>query len=105
MGVTATILNPPLFIIVGKLATIGEAFTNPLKRSFARHTLPPPDQVADMPRPRFVVGKFLGNEDTVLGAVALVLHQHGRLANSAGIRIKSTRIIGAISDSKSQPSK
>jgi predicted NBD/HSP70 family sugar kinase len=81
MGITASILNPPLFIIVGKLATIGRAFFEPLERSFARHTLPPPDQVADMRRPKIVVGKFLGNDDTVLGAVALVLHQHGRIAS------------------------
>jgi predicted NBD/HSP70 family sugar kinase len=80
MGVTATILNPPLFIIVGKLATIGEAFLMPLERSFSRNTLPPPDQLIETTRPRFVVGKFLGNDDTVLGAVALVLHQHGRVA-------------------------
>lgn len=85
MGITASILNPPLFVIVGKLATIGKAFTEPLEKSFARHSLPPPDQVSDMPRPRFVVGKFLGNDDTVMGAVALVLHQHGRITGEASL--------------------
>lgn len=81
MGITASILNPPLFVIVGKLAAIGDAFVEPLKRSFARHTLPPPDQGVELSGPRFVIGKFLGNDDTVLGAVALVLHQHGRIAD------------------------
>ncbi|WFS03058.1 ROK family transcriptional regulator [Rhizobium tumorigenes] len=79
MGIAATILNPPLFVIVGKLAAIGEAFLTPMERSFLRHTLQPPDQLIETTRPRFVVGKFLGNDDTVLGAVALVLHQHGRV--------------------------
>ncbi|MBZ5762360.1 ROK family transcriptional regulator [Rhizobium sp. VS19-DR104.2] len=79
IGIAATILNPPLFVIVGKLAAIGEAFLMPMERSFSRHTLPPPDQLIETTRPRFVVGKFLGNDDTVLGAVALVLHQHGRV--------------------------
>lgn len=92
MGITASILNPPLFIIVGKLATVGKAFTEPLQRSFARHTLPPPDQVADMQRPRFAVGKFLGNDDTVLGAVALVLHQHGRITGTSGRPRSSERV-------------
>jgi predicted NBD/HSP70 family sugar kinase len=82
MGITSTILNPPLFIIAGKLATIGEAFTKPLEKSFARHSLAPPEHAPDIRKPRFVVGKFEGNDDTVLGAVALVLRQHGRIAKS-----------------------
>jgi predicted NBD/HSP70 family sugar kinase len=82
MGITASILNPPLFIIAGKLATVGDAFVDRLKSSFERHTLPPPDG-SGHPRPRFVIGKFLANDDTVMGAVALVLHQHGRIAGEA----------------------
>lgn len=85
MGITATILNPPLFIIAGKLATVGDAFVERLKSSFERHTLPPPDS-GQHPRPRFVIGKFLANDDTVMGAVALVLHQHGRIAGQAARR-------------------
>ena len=34
IGIAATILNPPLFVIVGKLAAIGEAFLTPMERSF-----------------------------------------------------------------------
>lgn len=79
MGITSSIINPPLFIIAGKLATIGEPFLAPLKRSFSRHTLPAPKHVPDSQQPRFVVGTFAGNDDTVMGAVALVLRQHGRI--------------------------
>lgn len=84
MGITSTILNPPLFIIAGKLATAGELFMAPLRKSFARHSLPPPAHDPKARRPKFVLAKFLGNDDTVMGAVALVLRQHGRI--SAGTR-------------------
>lgn len=80
MGITSTILNPPLFIIAGKLATAGDAFMAPLKKSYARHSLPPPAHDPSARRPRFALGKFVGNDDTVMGAVALVLRQHGRIA-------------------------
>jgi predicted NBD/HSP70 family sugar kinase len=81
MGITSSILNPPLFIIAGKLATIGKPFLEPLERSFARHTLPLPEHAPGVGAPRFVVARFLGNDDTVMGAVALVLRQHGRIAD------------------------
>ncbi len=80
MGITSSILNPPLFVIAGKLATIGKAFLEPLERSFNRHTLQHPD-LPGVSAPRFVVAKFLGNDDTVMGAVALVLRQHGRIVS------------------------
>ncbi|QFY63244.1 ROK family transcriptional regulator (plasmid) [Rhizobium grahamii] len=82
MGITSSILNPPLFVIAGKLATIGKAFLEPLERSFNRHTLQHPD-LPGVSAPRFVVAKFLGNDDTVMGAVALVLRQHGRIVSPA----------------------
>ncbi len=81
MGLTATILNPPLFVIAGKLAMVGDFFVERLQKSFERHTLPQME-VQGKGRPRFVVGKFLGNDDTVMGAVALVLHQHGKVTAS-----------------------
>ena len=81
MGITSSILNPPLFIIAGKLATIGQPFLEPLERSFHRHTLPLPLSAPGVASPRFVVARFLGNDDTVMGAVALVLRQHGRIAD------------------------
>ena len=84
MGITCTILNPPLFVIAGKLAAIGDLFMKPLIDSFARHSLPAPINAPEVRRPKFVLGKFLGNDDTVMGAVALVLRQHGRVAAGAG---------------------
>lgn len=83
MGIAFTILNPPLFIIAGKLAEVGESFIDGLERSFARHSVAPPAHSPEKRRPRFVVGTFRGNDDTVMGAVALVLRQHGRITNEA----------------------
>jgi predicted NBD/HSP70 family sugar kinase len=83
MGLAFTILNPPLFIIAGKLAEVGESFTAGLEKSFARHSVAPPAHSPEKRKPRFVVGTFRGNDDTVMGAVALVLRQHGRIANAA----------------------
>ncbi|OQP87484.1 hypothetical protein BTR14_06005 [Rhizobium rhizosphaerae] len=80
MGTTATMINPPLFIIAGKMATIGANFLEPLERSFRRSILPQPD-FPDLKPPRIVVARFLGNDDTVMGAVALVLRQHGRIVS------------------------
>jgi predicted NBD/HSP70 family sugar kinase len=80
MGITSTILSPPLFIIAGKLASLGDIFVGALQRSFARHAVQPPSHAHHVRNPRFVVGKFLANDDTVLGAVALVLHQHGSVS-------------------------
>lgn len=81
MGITSTILSPPLFVIAGKLASIGDMFTAALEKSFARHSVPPPVDAPHIRRTRFATGRFLGNDDTVLGAVALVLHQHGQISN------------------------
>ncbi|TCR67924.1 ROK family protein [Rhizobium sp. BK376] len=81
MGIIGTILNPPLFVIAGKLAAIGKNFLEPLERSLRRYMLPQPENVSGLPIPRFVVARFLGNDDTVMGAVALVLRQHGKIAS------------------------
>lgn len=85
MGLTYTILNPPLFIIAGKLAEVGDLFIGALEKSFSRHSVAPPPHAPDKRRPRFVVGTFRGNDDTVMGAVALVLRQHGRIANDVAL--------------------
>lgn len=79
MGITSTILSPPLFIIAGKMASLGDIFLNALHKSFVRHAVRPPAHATHIRSPRFVVAKYLANDDTVLGAVALVLHQHGRV--------------------------
>ena len=72
-------LDTPLFIITGGLARTGELFLEPLRQSYERHTLCKSAMLPADRRPRFVLGKFLAN-DTVLGAVALVLHQQSRIA-------------------------
>jgi len=79
VGLLGTTLNTPLFVIAGAMAKAGDLFLGPLERSYERHTLCksillPPDR-----RPRFATARFLSN-DTVLGAVALVLHQQSRIA-------------------------
>jgi len=79
MAVTSKILSPPLFIIAGKLAAIGEHFTRRLELSFVRHMQQPFAGSSQNELPRLAVGKFIANDDTVMGAVALVLHQHGRI--------------------------
>ncbi|MAM12047.1 MAG: hypothetical protein CML23_16645 [Rhizobiaceae bacterium] len=79
MGITSTILSPSLFVVAGKLASVGEPFMSALTRSFAKNAVQRAETAADVPIPEFVVGKFAGNDDTVLGAAALVLHQHGRV--------------------------
>ncbi len=79
MGITSTILSPPLFVIAGKLASLGEIFITALEKHFARHSVQPPPHARHIRNPKIMVGKFLANDDTVLGAVALVLHQHGRV--------------------------
>lgn len=80
MGIASTIISPPLFVISGKLALAGEPFVAALRRNFARHSLRPPNYAPELRSPRFVTGKFTGNDDTVMGAVALVLHQHGQVS-------------------------
>jgi predicted NBD/HSP70 family sugar kinase len=79
VGLIGTVLDTPLFIITGGLARTGELFLEPLRQSYERHTLCKSAMLPADRRPRFVLGKFLAN-DTVLGAVALVLHQQSRIA-------------------------
>lgn len=78
-GLVGTVLDPPVVIVAGGLAKAGELFLDRFVKSYDRHasaksaTLPPER------RQRFLLGRFLAN-DTVLGAVALVLHQQCRIA-------------------------
>jgi predicted NBD/HSP70 family sugar kinase len=78
-GLIGTALDPSLFVITGGLAQAGELFLDPLMASYERHSLCKSSMLPAERRPRFVLGKFLSN-DTVLGAVALVLHQQSRIA-------------------------
>jgi predicted NBD/HSP70 family sugar kinase len=75
LAMVGTIINPPLFIIGGKLALAGELLFTPLRKSYERHTLIKPH---DGTPTRINVGKFTEN-DSLLGAVALVLDNHQAL--------------------------
>jgi predicted NBD/HSP70 family sugar kinase len=75
LAMVGTIINPPLFIIGGKLALAGELLFAPLRKSYERHTLIKPYDGAPT---RINVGKFTEN-DSLLGAVALVLDNHQAL--------------------------
>ncbi|MDR3440270.1 ROK family transcriptional regulator [Telmatospirillum sp.] len=79
LGLIGTALNPPLFVIAGGLARTNELFLDRLVQSYERHTLCKSALLPEGQRARFAVGRFLAN-DTVLGAVALVLHQQSRIA-------------------------
>lgn len=77
IGITSTILSPPDIIIAGKIAAIGPGFLRAVEQNFEKHAVRPPAHAPHVRKPNFIIGKFLRNDDTVLGAVALVLHQHG----------------------------
>ncbi len=75
LGLIGTILNPPLIVVSGRLAQAGELLLNPLRASYERHTLVKAEDVPADLRTKFVPGQFLRN-DSVLGAVGLVLRHH-----------------------------
>lgn len=75
LAMIGTILNPPVFIIGGRLALAGELLLSPMRQAFHRHTLIKPH---DGLSTDIVVGKFTEN-DSLLGAVALVLDNHQSL--------------------------
>ena len=52
---------------------------DPLIASYERHTLIKLEDAPESQRVRIVVGRFTEN-DSLLGAVALVLRRHGRLS-------------------------
>jgi predicted NBD/HSP70 family sugar kinase len=79
LGIVGTIINPDLFVISGGLAAAGEILLEPLRASYEKHTLVKRDDLDGAQAPRFTVGRFLDN-DSCMGAVGLVLRQHGRLA-------------------------
>lgn len=75
LAMIATMINPPLFIIGGRMALAGELLLAPMRNALNRHTLikPHDDSPVEM-----MVGKFTEN-DSLLGAVALVLDNHPSL--------------------------
>jgi predicted NBD/HSP70 family sugar kinase len=79
LGMIGAILNPGLIILGGRGALAGSLLIDPLIASYERHTLIKRQDVPESQRVRFVVGRFTQN-DSLMGAVALVLRRHGRLA-------------------------
>jgi predicted NBD/HSP70 family sugar kinase len=71
-------LNPPLFVIGGRGALAGDLLLGPLIAAYERHTLIRREDVPEAMRPKFLVGRFTEN-DSLMGAVGLVLRHHGRL--------------------------
>ncbi len=71
-------LNPPLFVIAGRGALAGGLLLQPLIAAYEKHTLIRREDVPEAMRPKFVVGRFTEN-DSLMGAVGLVLRHHGRL--------------------------
>lgn len=78
LGIIGSILNPPLIIIGGHMALAGDILLKPLAAAYERHTLIRADDVPPALRTRITVGRFTDN-DSLLGAVGLVLRHHGRL--------------------------
>jgi predicted NBD/HSP70 family sugar kinase len=78
LGVIGAVLNPGLFVISGRGAYAGDLLLKPLVESYQRHFFIKRDDVPAALATRFVIGKFLAN-DSLLGAVGLVLRHRGRL--------------------------
>ncbi len=78
LAMVGTIINPPLFIIGGRLALAGELLLAPMRKSYERHTL---IKSHDGAPTKITVGKFTEN-DSLLGAVALVLDNHQALISA-----------------------
>ena len=78
LGVIGAVLNPGLFVIAGGGACAGALLLKPLIGSYERHFFIKRNDVPAALATRFVIGKFLAN-DSLMGAVGLVLRHRGRL--------------------------
>jgi len=78
LGLIGTILNPPLIIIGGRIALVGDILLAPLIEAYEKHTLIKARDLSEPLRTRITIGKFTEN-DALLGAVGLVLRDQGRL--------------------------
>ncbi len=76
LGMIGTIINPPLIVIGGRMALAGELLLAPLRASYEKHTLVKSRDVNAASRTQIVKGQFTEN-DSVLGAVGLVLRREG----------------------------
>ena len=79
LAMVGSIVNPPLFVIGGVLATADELLLAPLRAAYEKHALIKRSDMAQGKYPAFVRARFLDN-DNCMGAVGLVLRHSGRLA-------------------------
>lgn len=79
LAVVASVVNTPLFIISGVLASAGDLLLAPLRDSYNKHALIKRADLGQGEFPNFVPGRFLHN-DNCMGAVGLVLRHSGRLS-------------------------
>ncbi|CAI9399184.1 N-acetylglucosamine repressor [Pleomorphomonas sp. T1.2MG-36] len=78
LSMVGAMINPPLFIISGILASAGELLLAPLRASYEKHSFVKRDDVDEIHYPVFKAGRFLDN-DNCLGAAGLVLRHSSRL--------------------------
>lgn len=79
LGLVGSVLNPPLVVVSGRLATAGDILMKPLAASFERFALIKHGDVPDSARTILRPSRFTDN-GACMGAVGLVLRHHGRLA-------------------------
>lgn len=83
LAMIGTILNPPVILIGGRMALAGELLLTPMRNSFQRHTLIKQTDTGATSRTTIGIGKFTEN-DSLLGAVGLVLDSQYAIQNSNG---------------------
>lgn len=77
LAMIGTIINPPLIIIGGRLALAGDMLLAPLQQAYDRHTHIKP--VPGAPRQTRIMAGKLTENDSLLGAIGLVLRNQGKL--------------------------
>ncbi len=77
LAIIGAVVNPPLVVVGGRLAPAGELLLQPLEASFQRRSLVKQEDVGSDARTRIVASRFSGH-GACLGAVGLVLRDHGR---------------------------
>lgn len=80
LALIGTALNPALIVIGGRGASAGPLLLTPLRAAYDRFALS--EQWPEEIRTPIIPGTFL-SDDSVLGAVGLVLRHHGRLGNGS----------------------
>ena len=78
LAMICAIVDPPLVIVGGRAALTGAILLDPFTAAYERHALIKRQDVPEAQRVKITVGRFVRN-DSLMGAVALVLRRHGRL--------------------------